>query len=182
MHTSAHDNHKCNFFKDKRRPEVNVSNHNTNKDLAHYLKSSFCKGSIEELNDKLEKITNGSYKDDIISRHRHPRYIPFDFECDTSTGTHVPNHVEVDILRIDDGQTHAYKECLEVRLAFTGYGCEANFCNWLFTKENSNSTVIAHDGAGYDFKYIQRNHTHLLRFVPKNSKVPESNTQGIRTK
>ena len=85
-------------FKDKRRPKLNVSSHNTNKDLAHYLKSGFCKGSIEELNDKLANITEDSYKDDIIFRHKHPRCTPFDFECDTSTGIHVLSHVEVDII------------------------------------------------------------------------------------
>ena len=28
------------------------------------------------------------------------------------------------------------------------------FCDWLFTEGNANSTVIAHNGAGYDNKFI----------------------------
>ena len=28
------------------------------------------------------------------------------------------------------------------------------FCDWLFNERNSNSTVLAHNGAGYDNKFI----------------------------
>ena len=66
----------------------------------------------------------------------------------------MPNHVEVDVLRIDAEQTHEYDNWLVDQVAFTGYGCENKFCEWLFTKCNSNPTVIAHNGAGYDFKFI----------------------------
>jgi hypothetical protein len=68
--------------------------------------------------------------------------------------THIPNHVEVDVLQIDEDLTHDYDKCLINRKSFPGYGCEDAFCDWLFTKENQNSTVIAHNGGGYDFKFI----------------------------
>jgi succinate dehydrogenase/fumarate reductase flavoprotein subunit len=39
-------------------------------------------------------------------------------------------------------------------LGFNGYNCTTEFCDWLFTEENSDATVIAHNGAGYDNKFI----------------------------
>ncbi len=44
---------------------------------------------------------------DII---KNPKYI-YDFETDTSTDIHKPNHVEIDILKIDEG--HTYESCLK---------------------------------------------------------------------
>ena len=76
------------------------------------------------------------------------------FETDTSTLIHIPNHVEADILRIDDDLTHDYDECLRNKISFNGYGCEDKFCDWLFSDQNYNSTVMAHNGSGYDFKII----------------------------
>jgi hypothetical protein len=62
--------------------------------------------------------------------------------------------VEIDILKVDENLTHEYKDCLLESKCFNGYGCENAFCDWLFTEENSNTTVIAHNGAGYDNKFI----------------------------
>ena len=128
-HTNAYVNHKCSFCKDKRRPNRKIMNHNKNKDLAHYLRSKFCKGSIEELNAKLEDVYDVARIEDIKYKHNHPRYITFDFETDTSSPGHIhaPNHVEVDILMVDDEKTHEYDECLTDQLSFTGYGCEKYF-------------------------------------------------------
>ena len=39
-------------------------------------------------------------------------------------------------------------------LNFIGHGCENTFCDWLFSEGNMDSTVIAHNGAGYDNKFI----------------------------
>ena len=93
-------------------------------------------------------------KEKVIDKILHPRYIIYDFETDTHTGVHKPNHVEVDILKIDEQQTHGYNNCLIDSFGINGYKCEEEFCDWLFTKENQNSTVIAHNGAGYDNKFI----------------------------
>ena len=46
---------------------------------------------------------------------------------------------------------------LSKKCHFNGYGCELEFFNWIFTSENPNSTVIAHNGSGYDSKLIVRN-------------------------
>jgi hypothetical protein len=61
--------------------------------------------------------------------------------------------VEVDVLQIE-GHKHNYNDCLVRKFGINGYGCATNFRDWLFTNENRNSTVIAHNGAGYDNKFI----------------------------
>ena len=72
-----------------------------------------------------------------------------DFETDTHTGVHQPNHVEVDVLKIGDrGATHDYEKRLKTSFGINGYGCDVKFCDWLFSDENCNSSVIAHNGAG----------------------------------
>ena len=78
----------------------------------------------------------------------------FDFETDTHTDIHKPNHVEIDVLEVDEELTHTYDNCLVDSLNFNGYGCENTFCDWLFSEDNTDSTVIAHNGAGYDNKFI----------------------------
>ena len=50
--------------------------------------------------------------------------------------------------------THDYNKCLKLQFGINGYDCDTKFCNWLFTANNRNSTVIAHNGAGYDNKFI----------------------------
>ena len=37
---------------------------------------------------------------------------------------------------------------------FEGYNCRNEFCLWLFSDANANSTVIAHNGSGYDYKFV----------------------------
>ena len=51
-------------------------------------------------------------------------------------------------------RSHEYEKCLYKSLNINGYGCENKFCDWLFTDKNRDSTVIAHNGAGYDNKSI----------------------------
>jgi hypothetical protein len=79
----------------------------------------------------------------------YPKIITYDFETDTHTNIHKPNHVEVDILQIDENETHDYDKCLKHSFGINGYNCTKEFCDWLFTVENSDATVIAHNGAGY---------------------------------
>ena len=136
------------------------------KELPHYVKPKFCLGSKEELEQKMEglneaKIDNPDKAENIqalinglIGDFNERKLIIYDFETDTNTDIHIPNHVEVDCLRIDEELTHDYDKCLQKKESFTGYGCDIKFCEWLFTKDNSNSTVIAHNGGGYDNKFI----------------------------
>ena len=121
------------------------------KELGHYLTRDFTKGSKGEVEAKLKTLKN---PDEFIEKVLQPKYIIYDFETDTHTDIHIPNHVEVDIIKIDKDDTHNYKDCLINKFGINGYGCDVKFCDWLFTEENSNSTVIAHNGAGYDNKFI----------------------------
>ena len=161
-HKSCHENHKCEEpIKTKR---INTKNKfKVLKDLSHYITRNFTKGSTEEVKTKLELKNSAPYVEQILQ----PRYIVFDFECDTHTNIHKTNHVEVDILQIDEGQTHNYDDCLIEKFGINGYDCATKFCDWLFTNENRNSTVIAHNGAGYDNKFI-------LQYCLNKGLVPSS--------
>ena len=57
-------------------------------------------------------------------------------------------------MKTDKGQTHEYDKCLSNSFGFNGYDCATQFCDWLFTEENRDTTVMAHNGAGYDNKSI----------------------------
>ena len=72
----------------------------------------------------------------------------------THTDIHKCNHVEVDVLQVDEELTHDYDNCLTDRFGINGYTCENKFGDSLFTDANQNSTAIAHNGAGYDNKFI----------------------------
>ena len=112
------------------------------KELSHYLTKGFTKGSKEDIEQSKKELI------------QYPRYIIYDFETDTHSSIHKPNHVEVDVLKIDEELTHSYDNCLIKKFGINGYNCENKFCDWLFTDDNRNTTVIAHNGAGYDNKFI----------------------------
>ena len=133
------------------------------KELGHFLRRDFTKGSEGEIKDKVLRLEK---PEKAIKNILEPTYIIYDFETDTHTDIHIPNHVEVDIIKIDDEQTHDYKNCLIEKFGINGYGCDVKLCDWLFTEENSNSTV-AHNGAGYDNKFI-------LQYCLSKGLVPSS--------
>jgi hypothetical protein len=124
------------------------------KELAHYIKRKYTKGSKEEITAKRKEIIRKregkpeNETNQIIKGNTeailHPKIITYDFETDTHTNIHKPNHVEVDILQIDENETHDYDKCLKHSFGINGYNCTTEFCNWLFTEENSDATVIAH--------------------------------------
>jgi hypothetical protein len=116
------------------------------------LKAEFCKGSKRELVARLINTASEERAAHIRDLHNNPRYVIYDLETDTHTLTHRPNHCEVEILKTH--HTHDYEKSIVGRKTFEGYGCEPAFCEWLFQEENGNSTVIAHNGAGYDNKFI----------------------------
>jgi len=122
------------------------------KDIAHHLKAEFCKGIKHKLVARLTNTTSEERAAHIRDLHNNPRYVIYDLETDTHTLTHKPNHCEVEILKTH--HTHDYEKSIVGRKTFEGYGCEHAFCEWLFQEENENSTVIAHNGAGYDSKFI----------------------------
>ena len=136
------------------------------KELPHYVKPKFCLGSKEELEQKMEglneaKIDNPDKAENIqalinglIGDFNERKLIIYDFETDTSTLTHRPNHVEYDKLFIDKRKKLDYEECLIDVGKFNGYDCTDEFCNFLFSGACNGYTVIAHNGAGYDNKFI----------------------------
>ena len=122
------------------------------------------KGGQQEIDRKvkqfLEQHEDESYTGEEIQniaqsyalKIDHQKYITYDFECDVAFMTHKPNHVEADVLSI--GDTHNYDECKHDTFSVNGSDVVDKFCNWLFTKEHSGSTVIAHNQAGYDGRFI----------------------------
>ena len=65
----------------------------------------------------------------------------FDFECRQENGTHEPNLCIV--------QNEAGDEWV-----FQGDKTRNDFCEWLFTDEHVNCTVMAHNFQGYDSYFI----------------------------
>jgi hypothetical protein len=78
------------------------------KDSAHYIKREFCKGGEAEIQFRVEHakedVDKEWFREKFEDEINHPTYIVFDFETDTSTGVHLPNHVEYTKLKVDKTQ------------------------------------------------------------------------------
>ena len=128
------------------------------KECKNYMYGDIIKGSDEEINYKLSTTTKSI--DVIEDSIKHPKYIIFDFETDTSKKIyddgsvllHQVMHVEADIIKVSNN--HIYEDSLIDKISFTGYDSCDNFCKWLFDKQNKDCTIMAHNGAGYDNKFI----------------------------
>ena len=57
-------------------------------------------------------------------------------------------------LVVEIDETHNSTKSLVEQKMFYGSDCLREFCEWLLSPENANSTVIAHNQAGYDGKVI----------------------------
>ena len=90
---STSETHTCDTTIVKKKVVDKKTEFKMIKEMSHYLKRGFTKGSTEEINETKEK-----YRKQITN----PRYIIYDFETDTHTNIHKPNHVEVDVLQIDE--------------------------------------------------------------------------------
>ncbi len=128
------------------------------KDCGRYMRGDTLHGSDEQIEERNNNTKRS--KEEIEDEIKHPTYIIFDFETDTNQKLdeagdrflHTPNHAEVSIVKVAD--SHSYADSLIDTHSFPGYGCLDKFCKWLFTPENRGSTVMAHNGAGYDYKFI----------------------------
>jgi len=106
-----------------------------------------------------------------VSKTQRWKFICFDFEARQETGTHVMNYcvaerITIQAAKIEDeeliklsGKKTLWQEIGEPtieKFTFENNGdCVVDqFCQWLFTPENADSTVIAHYGKGYDFQPI----------------------------
>ena len=67
----------------------------------------------------------------------------------------MPNHVEADVLQVDKNN-NTYEDWLTNTFRHNGYDAVEQFCDWLFSAENYNSTVIAHNQAGYNGRFISQ--------------------------
>ena len=107
------------------------------------------------------------------NRIEHQKYIIYDLESDVHTDTHKANHVEADVLVI--GDSNNYDECLKETFSHNGYDAVDKFCNWLFTDKHQNSTVIAHNQAGYDGRFILqwclKRGMHPERFIRQGNRI-----------
>ena len=82
-------------------------------------------GSKEELEQKIKGLNEAKIDrpdkaeniqaliDGLTGEFNERKFIIYDFETDTNTDIHIPNHVEVDCLRIDEELTHDYDKCLQ---------------------------------------------------------------------
>jgi len=161
------------------------------KDITHFLSRQDMKGGKDEVEGKIEQLRtmllkanenpdsedNASYLEKkrqfYTDKIEHQRYIIYDFEADVASLTHKPNHVDCDVLTI--GSNHNYKDCRKDTFTYSGYDVIDKFCNWLFTKQNSNSTVIAHNQAGYDGRFILQwclnRGMHPTKFIRQGSRI-----------
>ena len=109
----------------------------------------------------------------FTEKAEHPSYIVYDFEADVHTLTHKPNHVDVDVLTV--GSTHNYADCKHDTFTYSGYDVVNKFCDWLFTSQHSHSTVIAHNQAGYDGRFILQwclnKGMHPSKFIRQGSRI-----------
>ena len=107
------------------------------------------------------------------NRIEHQKYIIYDLESDVHTDTHKANHVEADVLVI--GESNNYDECLKETFSHNGYDAVDKFCNWLFTAKHQNSTVIAHNQAGYDGRFILqwclKRGMHPEKFIRQGNRI-----------
>ena len=69
------------------------------------------------------------------------KYIFFDFEATQDTGSHIVN-LSVSKYFDDDEPIIHYDT--------------KSFCEWLFSKDHKDYTIIAHNGKGYDYQFIMK--------------------------
>ena len=143
-HKNAFESHTCSESTEDKHSK-DARDKKFYKDAAHFLHADICKGSKEEVDSK-----NGKLK--IIDKIEHPTYIIYDFETDTHSNIHKTNLCIATKLKVRDD--HSYEKSVIETKYFYGYDCLDEFCKWLFQPANSNSTVIAHNQAGYDGKFV----------------------------
>ena len=57
----------------------------------------------------------------ITKSINNPRFIVWDVETDTHTGTHIPNLIIANVLQVASG--HGYEDSLVEQKIFEGYNC-----------------------------------------------------------
>ena len=85
-----------------------------------------------------QESTNNEFLDDDVavdgdngSDEREQTLMFFDFECTLDDGQHTPN---LCVVQNESGD----------EMVFSGLNTKEEFCDWLFLKENANTTFVAH--------------------------------------
>ena len=101
----------------------------------------------------------------------NPQMLIYDLECDQSSegNIHQPNLCIVQKVKVR-GNGSFEESRVGDQIIFEGYDCLDQFMNYLQLKENYGSTVIAHNQAGYDGKFI-------LKWLINHSKTPDKYIQ-----
>ena len=85
--------------------------------------------------------TGEDLSDDDTAEGGYNELLFFDFECRQENGEHEPN---LCIIHNEAGD----------EWVFEGDTTQKDFCEWLFSKEHENCTVMAHNFQGYDSYFI----------------------------
>ena len=140
-HKKAFDKHECcqeDCSNGSNRKQKQIKSSKIGKDLTHYLHKQSMKGGKDEVEQKLQleldklkeegsaEWQDISLRDQYIEHTRKAytntvekhRYVIYDFEADVHTLTHMPNHVEADVLQVDKKTTHV-KTVLQTHLDTT---------------------------------------------------------------
>ena len=86
----------------------------------------------------------------------NPRIISYDFETREDAendNRHVPNLCRAQVMVVSNDHS-VEKSFVGEQKVIPGETCLKDFCDWLMLPENADSTVIAHNQAGYDGKFI----------------------------
>ena len=112
----------------------------------------------------------------------NPKFIFYDFECRQDDGTHVPNFCVAQSMcgncedqvvtseskcefcgsrcyvcnkkKGDDFERNACVTCGYRQVIFRGEDTKDKFCDWLFSKNHTDFTAIAHNAKGYDNYFL----------------------------
>ena len=123
LHKKAFEKHECcqeDCLSSRKQKQIKSSK--IGKDLTHYLHQQSMRGGKDEVEQQLqleldklkeEGLAEGQDPDhadlrrsvytNAVEKHR---YVIYDFEADVHTLTHMPNHVEADVLQVDRKQQH----------------------------------------------------------------------------
>ena len=71
--------------------------------------------------------------------------------------------------------SHIYEDCKIESFSYNGYDAVNEFCNWLFSGKITNATVMAHNQAGYDgrfiFQWCLRHNMRPTKFIRQGSRL-----------
>ncbi len=136
---------------------------------------------VESENDM---STDDTTKGSTISRKKKKKKKPpkilkygvFDFECTQDSGKHVPNLCVAEMVcEVCAGKPSDYtcEICVGQRV-FSGKTTQDDFCKWLFSsRETESSIAIAHNAKSYDSYF-------LLAYLFKNACIPKVTYTGAK--